>query len=145
MMQRDERAKFPLGVAVAQNFQRSARFITSVDFRRFLEGIDQSRIKGETRAAERHQSNRGRAVRRRRKHARGCPGRFVHQFLAIEHNDAQISAHQFKGNRAANDAATHDDDVIRIHKIILAVNADTGTRTRMEHSRLCPSASYGRF
>ena len=46
----------------------------------------------------------------------------MHQFLAIEHNDAQIPPSQLKGNRAANDAATHDDDVICVHKIILAVN-----------------------
>ena len=47
----------------------------------------------------------------------------MHQLLAIENNDAHIPACQFKGNRAANDAAAHDDDVICIHKIILAVNA----------------------
>ena len=53
----------------------------------------------------------------------------MHQFLAIEHNDAQIPPSQLQGNRAANDAATHDDDVICIHKIILAVKAGPRTRT----------------
>ena len=54
----------------------------------------------------------------------------MHQFLAIEHNDAQIPPSQLKGNRAANDAATNDDDVICIHKIILAVIV--GSRRRLE-------------
>ena len=60
----------------------------------------------------------------------------MRQFLAIEHNDAQIPASQFKGNRAANDAATHDDDVICIHKIILAVQA--GSRRRPEAKQGIP-------
>ncbi len=53
----------------------------------------------------------------------------MHQFLAIEHNDAQIPPSQLKRNRAANDAAAHDDDVICVHKIILAVKAGPRTRT----------------
>jgi hypothetical protein len=60
----------------------------------------------------------------------------MHQFLAIEHNDAQIPPSQLQGNRAANDAATHDDDVICIHKIILAVKA--GSRRRPEAKQDIP-------
>jgi len=30
----------------------------------------------------------------------------------VEHRNAQIAPRQLKGNRAANDAATHDDNVV---------------------------------
>jgi hypothetical protein len=51
----------------------------------------------------------------------------MHHFLAVEHRNAQIAPRQLKGNRAANDAATHDDNVVRFHDIILAAKARGAT------------------
>jgi hypothetical protein len=60
----------------------------------------------------------------------------MHQFLAVQYSDPQIPLRQFKGNRAADDAAAHNDDVICIHKFILAVNAGTRSWSRVQIPRL---------
>src|SRR6266566_8632467 len=113
MMERDQRAERALCIAVAKDLERAAGTVTGANVRSFLDSSDEIWIERETGSSQWHQRNRGRIVWSRRKHARRRPGRFLHQPLAVEHHDAQISPRQFKCNRAANDAATHDDDVVR--------------------------------
>jgi len=128
MMERDQRAKRALCIAVAKDLERAAGTVIRANVRSFLDGSDEIWIESETGSSKRHQRNRGGTVWRRRKHARRRPGRFVHHFLAVEHGNAQISPRQLKSNRAANDPATHDDNVVRFHDIILAAKA--GARLR---------------
>jgi hypothetical protein len=127
MMERDQRAELALRIAMAKDLERTAGMVTGANLRSFLDGSDEIWIERETGSSQWHERNRGRIVWRRRKHARRCPGRFLHQFLAVEHRDPQISPRQFKSDGAANDAATHDDDVERFHDIILAAKAGGAT------------------
>src|SRR5258706_12045726 len=119
MMRRNERTEFTLRVAVAQTFQRTASPVTCADLRRFLDRIDESWIKGETRSSERHKRNRGGAGPTLRNHAPRRPGCLMTQVLAIEPNDAHIPASQPQGNRTTKDSPTHEDAAIFNHKIIL--------------------------
>ena len=125
MMERDQRAERALCIAVAKDLERAASTVIRANVRSFLDGSDEIWIESETGSSKRHQRNRGETVWRRRKHARRRPGRFVHHFLAVEHGNAQISPRQLKSNRAANDPATHDDNVVRFHDIILAAKAQS--------------------
>src|SRR6267378_6693312 len=120
MMERDQRAERALCIAVAKDLERAACTVIRANVRSFLDGSDEIWIESETGSSKRHQGNRGGIVWRRRKHARRRPGRFVHHFLAVEHRNAQISPRQLKSNRAANDTAPHDDNVVRFHDINLS-------------------------
>ena len=44
----------------------------------------------------------------------------MHEFLAIQHSNAQIPPRQVKRNRPANDAPADDDDIVCFHVNILS-------------------------
>jgi len=115
MMERDQRAE-PRSASPWQRTSSAPPVRNPCECRSFLDGSDEIWI--EARLA-RPSGTRGiaRTVLAPAKACRRRPGRFVHHFLAVEHRNAQISPRQLKSNRAANDPATHDDNVVRFHDI----------------------------
>ena len=89
-------------------FERAARAIASAQARRFFHGIHKIRVQRQAGAPQRHEGNRRRTIRSGGQHSRRRPGGFVHEFLAIQHNNAQIPPRQIERNRPANNAPADD-------------------------------------
>ncbi len=120
MVQRDQRAE--LALRIRREHELQCAVLPKIHFASgiLLDVGGELRIQREARSSERHQWNHFRALRRGLQHSSRGPGSLLALRLALEDQRARPAPREFPRDRAADDPAPYDDDVVRRHEFILA-------------------------
>src|SRR5215471_14344243 len=119
-MDRDNGAKFGLGVARKERFQSSFRAEARALSGGFFDKRHKFGINGGASFCQLDYGELARIFWRRRNDARAGPGGFLAGPLPVKYADAQAGARQLERNRSPNHPAAGDRHIIILHAAILA-------------------------